>query len=76
MPVYCYGQTWYMYQIYIIIVYGGLIRLAFVTKSPSVNNTRRAKPKFEVETLLALEIGIDIDIDRYRYTATTHNHKN
>ena len=67
MPVYCYGQTWYMYRIHIIIVYGGLIRIAFVTKSPSVNNTRRAKSKFEVETLLALEIGIDIDSFRNMY---------
>ena len=30
------------------------------TKAPPVNDTRRTKPKIQVETLLALEIGIDI----------------
>ena len=30
---------------------------------PPVNDTRRTKPKFEVETLLAFVVDIDIDIN-------------
>ena len=78
MPVRCYGQSWYKYQIRIGVCALICRDLSWtegisptrirMDQSPPVNNTRRTKPNNWVETLLALEICIDKAEKAFRST--------